>query len=214
MRRKAAVLVILLALIPLALVIGLSKSWANAGPVYTVAQVQSGLLHHPKAWIGRTIRVEGAVVLADWPLDWGGNAAGGTSGDGCVSWTGCVLHVPRGQKIHLYLVAPGGSGSAAELQAVRVGLLLQHNHVPYPLSVARQYRPNLVLSARLPRPDILVTAISRLPLVGSWLHSLLGQQGTIHGGTPRTYRVRLVSTPMAQCSPAPCDEGMLLDSPP
>lgn len=204
----------LLALIPLTVVVGLTRPWPAAGPVYTVAQVQAGLLHHPKTWIGRTVRVEGAVVLAGWPLNSAGNAPGATSGDGCVSWTGCILHVPRGQKIHLYLVAPGGLGSTVDLQAVRVGLLLQHDQTPFPASVARQYRPNLVLSARLPRPNILVTALSRLPLVRSWMRSLIRRQGTIHGGTPRAYRVQLVSTPTTKCPQAPCDEGVLLDSPP
>lgn len=214
MRCKAAVFVIPLALIALAVVVGLMQPWAPAGPVYTVAQVQAGLLHHPKAWVGRIIRVEGAVVLVSWSFNWGGNAPGGTSGDGCVSWTGCVLHVPRGQKLHLYLVAPGGPDSTAELQAVRVGLLLQHDHVPFPLSVARQYRPNLVLSARLARPNVLFTGLSRLPLVGSWMRSLTRRQDIVHGGTPRVYHVQLVSAPTTRCSQAPCDEGVLLDSPP
>ena len=40
---------------------------ADAGPTYTVAQVQAGLLHNPRAWVGHTVLVHGMLYTGFCP---------------------------------------------------------------------------------------------------------------------------------------------------
>jgi hypothetical protein len=40
---------------------------AASGPTYTVAQVQAGLLYHPRAWVGRTVLVHGMLYMGFCP---------------------------------------------------------------------------------------------------------------------------------------------------
>lgn len=104
------------------------QSRGAAGPVYTVEQVKAGLAHHPSAWIGRTIRVKGGMVLALWPyarLNGPNGLSYLLNSDGCTELPGCMLHVPAGQVLHLFLVPDSGRERPAEIEAVRVGLLVQ-----------------------------------------------------------------------------------------
>lgn len=41
------------------------------GAVYSVAQMQAGLVDHPQAWVGRTVQVRGMAQPCPW---WGGTA--------------------------------------------------------------------------------------------------------------------------------------------
>lgn len=67
---KVGLVVVALSLV---LVIGLDIARAlpppsPAGPVYTVAMVKAGLRLHPRAWVGRTVLVQGRVAGS---MSWG-----------------------------------------------------------------------------------------------------------------------------------------------
>jgi hypothetical protein len=62
---------ILLSLLGLVVAVGLmvaaTRSPGDQGPVYAIVQVQAGLADHPRAWVGRTVRLRGVA----WPcLAW------------------------------------------------------------------------------------------------------------------------------------------------
>jgi hypothetical protein len=46
-------------------------SQVSHGPVYAVAQVQTGLADHPQDWVGRTVQVRGVAEPCPW---WGDTA--------------------------------------------------------------------------------------------------------------------------------------------
>jgi hypothetical protein len=59
MKRYAVVLAALLC--ATAVTFAIVNRLADSGPTYTVAQVQAGLLHNPRAWVGRTVLVHGLL---------------------------------------------------------------------------------------------------------------------------------------------------------
>ncbi len=66
-RRRGPIAVALGVVLGLALLAGLVAAVAgrpssSAGPVYSVAQVTTGLRQHPRAWVGRTVLVQGRVA--------------------------------------------------------------------------------------------------------------------------------------------------------
>jgi hypothetical protein len=64
MKRSLALVVVLLTLVvAMGVVVSAVQRAkdAGSGPVYTVAEVISGLAHKPKVWMGRTIRVRGVI---------------------------------------------------------------------------------------------------------------------------------------------------------
>ena len=59
MKRYAVVLAALLC--ATAVTFAIVSRLADSGPTYTVTQVQAGLLHNPRAWVGRTVLVHGML---------------------------------------------------------------------------------------------------------------------------------------------------------
>jgi hypothetical protein len=59
MKRYAVVLAAFLCAI--AVTFAIANHLADSGPTYTVAQVQAGLLHNPRAWVGRIVLVHGML---------------------------------------------------------------------------------------------------------------------------------------------------------
>jgi hypothetical protein len=60
MKRSAVVLAALL--FATAVTFAIVRRLADSGPTYTVAQVQAALLHHPRAWVGRTVLVHAMLL--------------------------------------------------------------------------------------------------------------------------------------------------------
>jgi hypothetical protein len=70
MTRRAVLLAILLTLTAfLGLVVMTIQRATTAGPVFSVATVQSGLRSNPYAWLGRTVRVRGAGIMLNRGLN-------------------------------------------------------------------------------------------------------------------------------------------------
>jgi hypothetical protein len=65
MKRSAVVLAALLC--ATAVTFAIVNRLADPGPTYTVAQVQAGLLHRPRAWVGRTVLVHGMLYTGFCP---------------------------------------------------------------------------------------------------------------------------------------------------
>jgi hypothetical protein len=65
MKRYAVVLAAFLCAI--AVTFAIANHLADSGPTYTVAQVQAGLRHNPRAWVGRTVLVHGGLYTAFCP---------------------------------------------------------------------------------------------------------------------------------------------------
>jgi hypothetical protein len=65
MKRYAVVLATLLC--ATAVTFAIVHRLAASGPTYTVAQVQAGLLHNPRAWLGRTVLVHGVLYRGFCP---------------------------------------------------------------------------------------------------------------------------------------------------
>jgi hypothetical protein len=63
MRKTALLARVVLSCSVLAVGVGMAMLGIHPdqGPVYTVAQVQAGLAHHPQAWVGRTVRMRGVA---------------------------------------------------------------------------------------------------------------------------------------------------------
>src|SRR5438105_1189254 len=65
MKRCAVVLAALLC--ATAATFAIANHLADSGPTYTVAQVRAGLLHKPRAWVGRTVLVHGMLYTGFCP---------------------------------------------------------------------------------------------------------------------------------------------------
>jgi hypothetical protein len=65
MKRYAVVLAALLC--ATAVTSAIVNRLSDLEPTYTVAQVQAGLLHNPRAWVGRTVLVHGVLYTAFCP---------------------------------------------------------------------------------------------------------------------------------------------------
>jgi hypothetical protein len=239
-RRGVVMLAVALAGVGLAVaVVGLVLAVVTpAGPVYSVAQVAAGLAHHPRAWVGRTVTVRGtfAAVVDDDSVD-----SGGVGGSYCWPNARCVMGLPTDVPLHIFLVGPtpraipAYAGMLAALLAARAPqfatspLLMPSTlvHVwgtapPALVVLVRPHRPSaawarlshMARQAATNLPDGSWLTLSQMPLVGPFFEQLL-MPGTVHGGTPRLYRVRLLPpVPAARRTSCPlaCDDALLLDN--
>jgi hypothetical protein len=64
MKRYAVVLAALLC--ATAVTFAIVNRFADSEPTYSVAQVQAGLLHNPRAWVGRTVLVHGVLYRGSY----------------------------------------------------------------------------------------------------------------------------------------------------
>jgi UDP-N-acetyl-D-mannosaminuronate dehydrogenase len=64
MKRYAVVLAALLCVT--AVTVAIVNRLADSEPTYTVAQVQAGLLHYRRAWVGRTVLVHGILYRGSY----------------------------------------------------------------------------------------------------------------------------------------------------
>jgi hypothetical protein len=231
---------ILLAMVVVGIVLAV-VTWARApGTIYTVAQVAAGLAQHPRAWVGRTVTVRGtlAVVVDDNSADPGG----GVQSSYCWPGRTCAMGLPTDVPLHIFLVGPTPrdvptyAGMLAALLATRASPPLAKPGpltLGTPVHVWRTAPPVLVVLVRPRRvqpawarlshmaqqaastlPDGSWTILAQVPLVGPFLGQLL-MPGMVHGGTPRLYRVRLLSpVPAARRAACPlvCDDAVLLDN--
>src|SRR5438876_2932743 len=92
-RRRALLALLLLLVIAGAVAFALTRSSRAIGPVYTVAQVATGLANQPQAWAGRTVTVRGTLVLVEWAIQVRGVYVGPGQA-GCADATHCALQVP------------------------------------------------------------------------------------------------------------------------
>ena len=89
--------------------------------VYTVAQVAAGLTQRPRSWVGRTIAMQGVVVMVEWAN------GGGDVEAYCPTPQPCSMLVPRRTVLDLFLLGqPLHGGPAANsllmtLQGVQGG---------------------------------------------------------------------------------------------
>ena len=110
--------------------------------VYSVDDVQSGLFHHPRQWVGRIVLVRGTATELDWET---GQGTG--RGLSCLPPHECSLPVPPGYASHVNLVAD-------RLYRPRMG---------FPRIIRLRIQPAAT--------NDLVMVLRRLPVVGSLLPS-------------------------------------------
>jgi len=211
-RRGGPIAVALGVLLGLALLAGLvaavvGRSSSPTGPVYTVAQVRTGLARQPAVWVGRTVLVRGVAVLSFWPI----GSAGGSSVPCALppdtlpparqAVQSCPLiapqTAPRGTTVYLRLV-----DDSARRDPRHPFFLL---HPPNPLT--------LDLAVQPVTPNPLLAVARRLPPLARFLTV----PGQVPGGVSHLYRVRLRLTSYAPCvnpSWSTCAAGVLVNGQP
>lgn len=177
-------------------------------PVYSVVAVQDGVRQHPKAWVGRTVRVRGWVG-ATWRYTWCAAACQSDGAFDLMDTNNRALSVSIGTT--LYSISARTVPGSARVTAIRA--LAQAHATPLaPMAVAaaaagvgtvRVLLPPGVqpLSARPQRtlPDTFYA----LPLVGPALVRLYPP-----GDARVTVRMRLL--PCATNTTTPCVGGVLV----
>ena len=150
--------------------------------VYTMTAVQMGRTHHPKAWTGRRVLVQGRITIV-YAL---------RPHNGVVWWlpADCSVVSACLSDRQIQSLAPQGAA---------LHLLLRPTGVRVPGS-----QPLLVL--RPPPVDSAFCALSRLPLIAH----LLPVPAGVRWGAGRVYRIQIFRTHSASCKPLECDDGQLL----
>lgn len=178
-------------------------------PIYTVAQVQAGLAHHPRAWTGRTIVIRGAIVAAYY----GPTSAGYQCGRGPMACPADVVDIPPFDAAHLLLVPAEGQGTrGAVLGSVSAegsgstgggALALMY------LSPAGDEIPTILLrvqpQAHAQAASAVTTLLRTIPL----LRTLLPRDTQHRYPALGVYRVQILDHPT--CSPA-AHVGTLCDT--
>jgi hypothetical protein len=164
---------------------------------YTVAQVAAGLSQHPRAWIGRTVEVQGVAVIVDW-----GNTPGNGGANFCPVPMRCDMPYPPKTTVRLFLLDRPLRGGPADysllmtLQVVEGHLEELGERFPFlPPKAACSPVPSttplcIVVVKVVPRPaqTILADVLGHVPLVGEFVT----RPSTIQGGIYRTYRIHVM----------------------
>jgi hypothetical protein len=162
---------------------------ASPARVYTVAEVQAGLAHHLKAWMGRVVLVRGVFVTAD---EWQSPTLIAEFCDSNSTW--CPLIAPDGHAVHLAL-----NGTTRQ---TRGAVLWQTPSPPGFLLLRAQVVPNRLLA-------FLHTA----PGLG---HIVPLPSALVRGKVSHIMRIRLLPS-HTSCQGGfvgggwPCDDALLLD---
>lgn len=179
---------------------------SSSEPVYTVAQVQAGLAHDPRAWVGRSVWVRGTVVadvyapsLAAQEVIPGSYTLSSPfiiSASSCgPSHTPCQLPVPHapGGLVHWFLVADEAAGAVTSNPHIDPIVSIVSSHDPHAAALSRIV-PALVLRWQIPKsspPDNPVLATLRsLPGFASVLPGVAPPR--ILGGVSRMYHLRIL----------------------
>jgi len=184
----AFVLVAVLVTIPVSLLIAASISdaalfpQAATGPVYTVLQVRDGLACNPSAWVGRTVRVRASITRMAVGL-------GVAPNNGGTGQPPNLLDLPPGTYARIVL-GPDGP--------VRDG------------SLAYYPDARLVVSPRV--PDVFLTMLHHLPLVGGFIHVPYLGYAPANLARPRVFVLYLPSKSKGVCTHGPCQDALLFDA--
>jgi hypothetical protein len=170
-------------------------------PVYSVGQVVAGIRQHPRAWIGRTIQVRGAIIALAWV-----HPQAGLSGWDCGGSTGpCFLDPARSfGSVHALFVPdpvplhPNTSPMAGAI---------------YPDWAAGRYHVALVLAVPTSPANQRLAFLQRMPLLRALLPA---EAAMLHGNVSEVVRVRVLAPSRARCGPFATlcrDDAVLLGSP-
>jgi hypothetical protein len=189
--------------IPLAVTVTalVAHAVAPGATVYSVGQVVAGIRQNPRAWIGQTIQVRGAIIALAWV-----HPQAGLSGWDCGGSTGpCLLDPARGfGSVHALFVPgpvpthPNTSSSADTI---------------YPDWSAGRYHVALVLAVPASPANQTLAFLQRMPLLRALLSA---DAGTLHGNVSEVVRVRVLAPSGAPCGPFPAlcrDDAVLFGSP-
>lgn len=205
MRRSAWVGLALVTVIAIGGAIAAVRAVTPSGPVYSVAQVAAGLLRHPRAWAGRTVRVRGDVAML---VEVSPKGIGTWSARFC-SAQRCAMPYPimyPGARLHVILVDNG-----PPLGAVTMYELQREVAFNVPFSTDPSAVPHLMLLAQLPERSGLLATLRRLPLVGKLFPN--PSPSTVPGHVERVYRVRILPRGQSRCTLGVwCYDGTLLGS--
>jgi len=185
---SAFVLVAILVAVPVSFLIAASVSdtapfpRAATGPVYTVMQVRDGLARNPLAWAGRTVRVRASIVSMAVGL-------GVAPNNGGTGQAPNLLDLPPGTYARIVL-GPDGP--------VRDG------------SLAYYPDARLVISPRA--PDVFLTMLHHLPLVGGLIHVPYLAYAPADLARPRVVVLYLPPKSKGGCTHGPCQDALLLDA--
>lgn len=185
----------ILALLAILVIGAVSAAWTLARhepptePLVTVAQVRDGLARHPQAWRGRTVRVRGLIV--------GANYGAASLLPGCPTGPGsCSLVLPAQATAHLLLVADSptvtaGSGHGLIWQGQT---LLDTRLISGPS--VEVLVGGLVLRTQPTMASRLAAMLRRLPLLGALAPP---EQPLIIPRAPEVYRMRIPVAPVPGC---------------
>jgi hypothetical protein len=190
--------------IPLAVIITalVAHAVTPRATVYSVGQVVVGIRQNPRAWIGHTIQVRGAIIA----LAWVHPTQSGLSGWDCGGPPGpCLLDPARGfGSVHALLVpgpVPTQANSSFSVDPI------------YPDWSVGRYHVALVLAVPKSAANPTLSFLYRVPLLRA---VLLAEIGILHGNVSEVVRVRVLAPSRAPCGPVPAlcrDDAVLLGSP-
>ena len=169
--------------------------------VYGVGQVVAGIRQDPRAWIGHTIQVRGAIIALAWV-----HPQSGLSGWDCGDSTSpCLLDPARGfGSVHALLV-PGPVPIHPNTSPMADAI--------YPDWAAGRYHVALVLAVPKSPANQTLAFLQRMPLLRALLPA---EPGTLHGNVSEVVRVRVLAPSRAPCGPFPAlcrDDAVLLGAP-
>lgn len=160
------------------------------GHVYTVAQIQQGLAHDPRRWVGRTVLVRGRVVQASW-------------------MTAAPVRRLVGAQLHIECYRPGAGECAPPL-------LLRYQRpgtVTHLLLAGQTYPYGPVVYVSPPQTPPAIDLIRRVPLLGR----LISAPQSVYWGPYVVYRLQILKKDAASCLrselawswPSACDDAAL-----
>jgi len=170
-----------------------------AGRIYTVVEVERGLAHNQRLWVGSTVRVRGDVVVLKSISSIGGGHVS------LCALKRCALSyppMPPGARLHAVIVDDGPPLSLPAMQALFMQVNLGRKP-SYPIV-------HVVLRVQPPVTNGVLGALRRVPAIGSFLPA----DATVPGHVERVYRIHILPRRQSNCARRGvwCDDALLLGS--